>query len=73
MVRGEVQPGIFGPDPLHRPFGDRFARRVLVDPGAVVVAVNADGREIADPDRRSGGNIGGMRIENRIAALIRAD
>ena len=40
----EVQPGLFGRDASLRANGDGPRLGVLVDPGALVIAVDADGR-----------------------------
>ena len=55
---------------------DTGARRALVDPGAAVVAIDADGREIADPvELRHGGrgSSAARAREHRIAILARRD
>ena len=56
--RAERLPGAFGLDAVLRPRQRRGQRRVLVDPAAVMVAVDRDGGEIDDrgePRRRGDG------------------
>ena len=73
MLRGEIQPGVFGGNTLHRAFGNRPAGCVFIYPGSVVIAVDANGRQIAEPVWLAGRDIVAMLIEHRISCLVRRD
>src|SRR6185312_8593522 len=45
----EIQPLAFGFGPAYGALGGRVWCGFLIDPGAAHVAINADGREVADP------------------------
>ena len=52
----------------------RVGRRLLVDPGAAVVAIDADGGEVADPaELRRGEDVVAMHGEHRVAGLALRD
>src|SRR5690349_2251620 len=47
-----LDPGLLGREAQLRAAGRRTGFARLVDPGALVVAIDADGREISDPSER---------------------
>ena len=70
----ELEPGLLGREPPPRARADRRGRRVLVDPAAAMVAIDADRREVADPgEPRRGGDRGGEMPERRVALRVRRD
>ncbi len=70
----ERLPGALGFDAVLRPRQRRGERRVLVDPAAVMVAIDRDGREIDDcrEPRRSGDGVA-EQAKRRIDAVVGRD